>query len=236
MMSTHPMKEEASHACSCTRERMGVALPEPSSVPDCSGKSIPIPHRRVSVHRSLSVVKCWAAPASNKAKPNPRQAGHLNHFAAVVWPDVRSDAIPGRRCVARGKVAMISLSSSSTTVARGVHHRQECLSLGSQRVIFLEQTRIVSINTCLIQFTPLEYILFRALVAQPRMLVLNSELCQQCAFPGSVDHSRVIERHIDNVRRKLRQSGVGGLRILRVVSYGYVLLPDLEEETPGEEC
>lgn len=69
------------------------------------------------------------------------------------------------------------------------------------------------------------------MLAQPRMLILNSELLAHCEIDGPVGHSRVIERHIDSVRRKLRQSGVHGLSILRVVSYGYVLLPNEELET-----
>lgn len=83
-------------------------------------------------------------------------------------------------------------------------------------------------SDCPIKLTPLEYILFRALLAQPRMLVLDSELLKRCEAIGPVGHSRVLERHVDRVRRKLRESGVQHLSILRVVSYGYVLLPNQE--------
>ena len=109
----------------------------------------------------------------------------------------------------------------------------ECVGLGSHKLHILEGVRTIYIDDSdsPIKLTPLEYILFRALLAQPRMLVLNSELLKQCEISGPVGHySRVIERHIDNVRRKLRQSGMQGLSILRVVSYGYVLLPHPEGE------
>jgi DNA-binding response OmpR family regulator len=104
---------------------------------------------------------------------------------------------------------------------------QEYVSLGSHTLYVLEHARMMYIDDgdCPIKLTPLEYTLFRALLAQPRMLVLNSELLQHCGIIEPVGHSRVVERHIDSVRRKLRESGVHGLSILRVVSYGYVLLP-----------
>lgn len=125
---------------------------------------------------------------------------------------------------------MVSPQFSRRTGSGAVPLFQECLYLGSHTLYVLEHARTVYIDECPIKLTPLEYTLFRALLAQPRMLVLNSELLQHCEIIGPVGHSRVIERHIDNVRRKLRQSGVHGLNILRVVSYGYVLLPNEELE------
>ena len=112
----------------------------------------------------------------------------------------------------------------------------ECVDLGSHMLHILEGVRTIYVDDSdsPIKLTPLEYTLFRALLAQPRMLVLNSELLKQCEISGPVGHySRVIERHIDNVRRKLRQSGMQAPSILRVVSYGYVLLPNPEGEVAG---
>ena len=109
----------------------------------------------------------------------------------------------------------------------------ECVCLGSHMLHILERIRIIYIDDSdsPIKLTRLEYALFRALLAQPRMLVLNSELFKQCEIIGPVGHySRVIERHIDNMRRKLRQNGVDTLSIVRVVSYGYVLLPSQDLE------
>ena len=106
----------------------------------------------------------------------------------------------------------------------------ESLQLGSYTLYFMEHARIVLIDKRQIHLTPLEYTIFRALVAQPGMLLLNSDLLLQCKGMGSTDASRLLKRHIDNLRQKLRQSGLSGLRILRVVSNGYVLLPYGEDE------
>lgn len=127
---------------------------------------------------------------------------------------------------ARRDKAMVSLSSRRKKSSRSYPARYEHLCLGPYTLRLLKETHLILVDDCPIKLTPLEYRLFRILLEQPRMLVLNRDLLG----PDEVIGPRVVERHIDSVRRKLRQSGVHGLSILRVVSYGYVLLPHQERD------
>jgi DNA-binding response OmpR family regulator len=96
---------------------------------------------------------------------------------------------------------------------------RESVRLGLYTLDFLDDLRIVHVDGCPIKLTPLEYAFFRALLARPYMLVSDRQLCH--AINQTAQCGDIIQ-HIDNLRRKLRQSGIDGITILRVRTCGYL--------------
>jgi DNA-binding response OmpR family regulator len=109
-------------------------------------------------------------------------------------------------------------------------------SLGGHTIQCLDEARTLLIDHhAYIRLTPTEYKLIQAL--------LRGEAVRDEVLAESVLHSKAgqmdawiranLDRHIDNIREKLRWSEVG-IQIYRVNRYGYILLEDVPEEGVSE--
>lgn len=100
----------------------------------------------------------------------------------------------------------------------------ESVSLGGYTLDLLDEFRLILVDGYLpIKLTRLEYAFFRELLAQPRVLVSDRQLRD---IINQIPLGTDVEYHMDNLRRKIRQSGVDGIQILRVRTCGYLLFPE----------
>lgn len=111
--------------------------------------------------------------------------------------------------------------------AQNFQNPQHAMTIGKHNVKRLDNIRTLLVDEKAIKFTPTEYhILLHLLAGKP---VSDRELVL------SIFHSRIeddlwvretLSRHLDNMRRKLRQSRVK-IAIRRIATFGYILLPDV---------
>jgi DNA-binding response OmpR family regulator len=102
-----------------------------------------------------------------------------------------------------------------------------CASIGNHSIQRVDQHRALLISyTTLVTFTPTEYSVICALL-QTTQVVSDISLIKQI-YPGQVDRSlsRTFEKHVENVKSKLRGSGI---MIRRVYKCGYILLSEDED-------
>ncbi|GER89662.1 hypothetical protein KDW_38240 [Dictyobacter vulcani] len=93
-------------------------------------------------------------------------------------------------------------------------------------VHLLHEVRVIIFNGRQIRFTPIEYHLMRYLLTERP--VSDKELVEDI-FHSELDmwNREALNKHIGNVRRKLKKSG-SHLSILRVATFGYILVPNDE--------
>jgi DNA-binding response OmpR family regulator len=96
-----------------------------------------------------------------------------------------------------------------------------CPSIGKHHIQCNDESRVIIIDAFLLRFTPIEYQLFVLLLNGERV-VFDGELVQNvfgCEMSPAIREN--LDRHIDNIRSKVRAVG---LNIHRVNKLGYVLL------------
>ena len=97
-----------------------------------------------------------------------------------------------------------------------------CSSIGTHCIQRNDECRIVVIDGIVIKFTPTQYrLLVLLLEGRP---VADAQLLRATLTCGEDSPiSRVLEKHIEKIRSKLR---LYGLTIHRIAKYGYLLLAD----------
>lgn len=97
------------------------------------------------------------------------------------------------------------LARSKALIRRGKGVSHPILTAGRISINTVEQT--VRRDGTLIELSPTEYRLFEYLVHRPRVIVSSRELLEHLYDYNWEHHSNVIEAHISNIRKKLREAG-----------------------------
>ncbi len=127
-----------------------------------------------------------------------------------------------------------------TAHQRRMRDDQHLLPIGmmieGNAVLFNDAAHVIVVNQNFIPLTPIEYALLKLLLQQPGVAV-SSEALIQVAFPvdasGSGADSRLLARHITNIRPKLWQMP---LIIYAVNNFGYMLqLSEEQAHLPGKK-
>lgn len=93
--------------------------------------------------------------------------------------------------------------------------------IGPHTVECSDDLRLLFIDKAIpIHFTPIEYRIIQRLLETPRALVDDAVLIRAAFLTEPCDQQQNLDRHIDELRRKLKWSG---LTILRVVQRGWLL-------------
>ena len=116
---------------------------------------------------------------------------------------------------------------------------QNLLPIGmiqDNEVLFNDAAHVIVVNQHFIPLTPIEYALLKRLLQQPGVAV-STEALIQAAFPdelrGDEADSRVLARHMTNIRPKLWQTP---LLIYAVNTFGYMLqLSEKQAHFPGKK-
>lgn len=108
-----------------------------------------------------------------------------------------------------------------------VQNLQNTIIVGNHVVKRLDNVRTLLVDDKVLKFTPTEYsILLHLLVGNP---VSDKELILSI-FNSKVENDfwarEALDRHLDNIRRKLRKSQLE-IYIRRIATFGYILLPDV---------
>lgn len=96
-----------------------------------------------------------------------------------------------------------------------------CPSIGKHNIQRNDESRVIIIDAFLLRFTPIEYQLLGILLNGERV-AFDGELIQKvfgCEISPAIRDN--MDRHIDNIRSKVRAVG---LNIHRVNKLGYILL------------
>lgn len=100
----------------------------------------------------------------------------------------------------------------------------QCPSIGGRQISRNDICRALIIDNAIVKFTPTEYRLI-ALLLEGRVIADGDLIREVFACDKSHVTLKNLDRHINNIRGKLRLSG---LNIHRVAKYGYVLLDSFE--------
>ncbi|GER82400.1 hypothetical protein KTAU_10370 [Thermogemmatispora aurantia] len=108
-----------------------------------------------------------------------------------------------------------------------LRHFTPCRSIGAYQISRSDAHRALLINEELITFTPTEYRLLCILLTHEN--VEDSRLLMAIFSKPSKDRCtrKTLERHIDNIKSKLRPTG---LSLRRIYRFGYALV--VAEEDP----
>ncbi|MDE3105345.1 MAG: response regulator transcription factor [Acidobacteriota bacterium] len=119
------------------------------------------------------------------------------------------------------------LARARALVRRGKGIRQTVFDLGPIHLNISEQT--VSVAGTLVAVSPTEFRVLEYLMHRPRAVVSKQELLEHLYDFTWERHSNVIEAHISNLRRKLREHAAGPLlETLRGRGYRLLDTPALE--------
>lgn len=110
------------------------------------------------------------------------------------------------------------------------------MMIQDNEVLFNDAAQVIVVNQHFIALTPIEYALLKRLLQQPGIAV-STEALTQAAFPdelrGDEADSRVLARHMTNIRPKLWQTP---LLIYAVNTFGYMLqLSEQQADFPGKK-
>ncbi|MBV9688689.1 MAG: helix-turn-helix domain-containing protein [Ktedonobacteraceae bacterium] len=96
--------------------------------------------------------------------------------------------------------------------------------LGEYVIQRCDSHRVLLIDSTLVRFTPTEYELVTTLFEQSGKPVPFEQLVHR-AFHCELDHDmrRLLDKHLDRIRSKLRPFSIG---IYCIVRYGYILLSE----------
>ncbi len=110
------------------------------------------------------------------------------------------------------------------------------MMIQDNEVLFNDAAHVIVVNQHFIPLTPIEFALLKRLLQQPGVAVSTEDLIQ-AAFPdelrGDEADSRVLARHMTNIRPKLWQTP---LLIYAVNTFGYMLqLSEEQVHFPGKK-
>ena len=110
------------------------------------------------------------------------------------------------------------------------------MMIEDNEVLFNDASHVIVVNQHFIPLTPIEYALLKRLLQQPGIAV-STETLIQAAFPdelrGDEADSRVLARHMTNIRPKLWQTP---LLIYAVNTFGYMVqLSEQQADFPGNK-
>jgi two-component system response regulator PhoP len=117
------------------------------------------------------------------------------------------------------------IARARALIRRGKGERRTSLTFGGLTLDFTAQT--VEAHNQWIELSPTEYRILEYLMHHPRKVVSKRELLEHLYDFTWEHHSNVIEAHVSNLRRKIRNSAQESV-IESVRGRGYRLNPNLE--------
>ena len=107
-------------------------------------------------------------------------------------------------------------------IRRAKGSAQPLLTLGKLTLNTVEQS--VRQNGMLIDLSPTEYRILEYLLFRPRVIVSKQELLEHLYDYTWEHHSNVVEAHVSNLRKKLKEQGAGISPVETIRGRGYRLL------------